>query len=249
LYDPKGKGVLIDAQKDGFEVAFQQTRTLLESPQPIFEAGFRTTDALAFADVMLPVKRAGKLAWKMVEVKSSTSVKDYQRDDAAIQAFLARSMGVPLARASVACVDSTWVYPGGGDYSGLLVETDVTKEAMERETEVRDWIKDAHRVVASKREPKRPMRKHCCDPFECGFRDYCQSLVPEAKHPIGQLPGRLGDKLQAHIEKNQLTELKDVPDALLNAKQQRVKTAALSGKTFFDQTAAGKALETIRLPA
>jgi hypothetical protein len=249
IYDPKGKGVLIDPQIDGFEAAFEKTKRLVDSPQPIFEAGFRAAEALAFADAMLPVQRGGKLAWKMVEVKSSTSVKDYQRDDVAIQLFLARSMGVPLASASVACIDSDWVYPGGGDYAGLLFETDVTKEAIEREPEIRDWIKDAHRVVAKKQEPKRPIGKHCCDPFDCGFRDYCQSLVPEAKHPIGQLPGKLGDKLQAHIEKNQLTELKEVPDALLNTKQQRVKTAALSGKTFFNKTAAAKALETIRLPA
>lgn len=41
LYDPKGKGALIDPQVEGFEAAFARTQDLLKSNQPIFEAGFR----------------------------------------------------------------------------------------------------------------------------------------------------------------------------------------------------------------
>lgn len=249
LYDPKGSGALLDPQKDGFDSAFARTRELLESPQPIFEAGFRTEEALAFADVMLPVKKGGKLTWKMVEVKSSTSVKDYHLDDAAIQVFIARATGVTLASASVACIDSDWVYPGGSDYSGLLRETDVTDQAVGREAEVRGWIAEAQRVAASSREPTVKMGKQCGAPFECGFSAYCQGLVPEAKHPISQLPGRLGKALQALIDAEDLADLRDVPDDLLNDKQLRVKKAALSGKPFFNRKAAAQALVQHKLPA
>ena len=65
LYDPQGKGVLISPFAEGFDVAFERTRGLLRSSQPIFEAGFQTEGALAFADVMLPVKKGGKLGWRM----------------------------------------------------------------------------------------------------------------------------------------------------------------------------------------
>ena len=71
LYDPKGKGVLIDPQADGFDAALARTQELLQSAQLIFEAGFRAEGALALADVMLPVRKGGNLAWRMVEVKSS----------------------------------------------------------------------------------------------------------------------------------------------------------------------------------
>ena len=249
LYDPEQQGVLIDLEKEGFNASFKRTQELLASAQPIFEAGFRTTEALAFADVMLPIKKAGRLTWRMVEVKSSTSVKDYHLDDAAIQVFVARSAGLALSSASIACIDSSWTYPGGGAYGGLLGETDVTDQALEREVEVRSWITDAHRVVASKREPKVAVGKHCNDPFECGFRDYCQGLVPAAKQPISQLPGPLRKALTSLIDSKGLTELRDVPDDLLNERQQRVKYAALSGKTHFDKAAAAKALEAHKLPA
>ena len=71
LYDLKGNGVLIDPQADGFDAALARTQELLQSAQLIFEAGFRAEGALALADVMLPVRKGGNLAWRMVEVKSS----------------------------------------------------------------------------------------------------------------------------------------------------------------------------------
>jgi hypothetical protein len=249
LYDPNGSGTLLDPQKDGFDSAFARTQELLSSPQPIFEAGFRTDEALAFADVMVPVRKGGKLAWKMVEVKSSTTVKEYHLDDAAIQVFIARAIGVALDSASVACIDSSWVYPGNGDYSGLLHETDVTEQATGREAEVRDWITDAQRVVASNREPVVQVGSHCSAPFECGFSAYCQSQVPVADYPISQLPGRLPKALRELIDADGLSDLQEVPDELLNGKQLRVKRAALSGQAFFDAAGAARALEEHKLPA
>lgn len=249
LYDPRRQGVLIDLDKDGFDTSFKRTQALLASPQPIFEAGFRTPEALAFADVMLPVRKGGRLTWKMIEVKSSTSVKDYHLDDAAIQAFVARSTGLALSSVSIVCIDSRWVYPGGAEYSGLLSETDVTDQAFGRDSEVRSWIGDAHRVVASSREPKVAIGKHCSEPFECGFRNYCQGLVPAATQPITQLPGPLRKALVALIDSDGLTELRDVPDEHLNDRQVRVKSAALSGKIFFAKAAAAKALAVHKLPA
>ena len=249
LYDPKGKGVLIDPQSEGFDTAFARTKELLESAQPIFEAGFRAEGALAFADVMLPVRKAGKLAWRMVEVKSSTSVKDYHRDDAAVQSLIARSSGVSLTGIALAHIDNSWVYPGNGDYSGLLVENDLTDEAFARGEEVRSWIAEAQKIVAKKREPNQSTGKHCGDPYECGFLTYCRSQEPQAQQPITWLPGRLTKALQAEIDSRGLSELRDVPDELLNVKQKRVKAVTLSGKAHFDQRAAAQALAAHKLPA
>lgn len=249
LYDPKGKGILIDPQSEGFDTAFARTKELLESAQPIFEAGFRAEGALAFADVMLPVRKAGKLAWRMVEVKSSTSVKDYHRDDAAVQSLIARSSGVPLTGIALAHIDNSWVYPGNGDYSGLLVENDLTDEASVRGEDVRSWIAEAQKIVARKREPSQSTGKHCGHPYECGFLAYCQSQEPQAQQPIAWLPGRLTKGLLAEIDARGLTELRDVPDELLNEKQKRVKTVTLSGKVHFDQRTASQALAAHKLPA
>lgn len=249
LYDPTGKGTLIDPQTEGFDVAFTRSQALLQSAQPIFEAGFRAEGALAFADVMLPVKKGGKRAWRMVEVKSSTSVKDYHRDDVAVQAFIARTAGVPLAGIALAHIDSTWIYPGNGDYQGLLVEQDLTENAFGRSETVRAWISEAQGIVAKRKAPAITTGKQCNDPYECGFLAHCQSQEPQAAQPIQWLPGRLSNALIEHIETHELRELGDLPDELLNDRQQRVKAVTLAGQPYFDQSSAARALAEFKLPA
>lgn len=116
LYDSDGNGVLLDVQREGFDAVFKRSTELLASDQPIFEAGFSANGALAFADVMLPVEQNGKRAWRMVEVKSSTRVKDYHRDNAAIHAYIARNAGVQLASIALAHIDNQFqgqVLPAG----------------------------------------------------------------------------------------------------------------------------------------
>jgi len=249
LYDPKGTGVLIDPQVEGFEAAFSRSLTLLNNAQPIFEAGFRAEGALAFADVMLPIKKGRNRAWRMVEVKSSTSVKNYHHDDAAVQSFIAKAAGVSLVGIALAYINNQWVYPGDHDYQGLLVEQDLTNEAFGRGDEVFSWIAEAQRISRKRTSPKIGTGKHCSDPFDCGFLNYCQSQEPQAEYPVHWLPGHLNNDLKAHIETHDLIEMLDLPDDLLNARQQRVKTVTLSGQVYFDRAGAATALAEYKLPA
>ncbi len=249
LYDPKGKGQLINVQVEGFPAAFARSTDLLASSQPIFEAGFKAGGALAFADVMLPKRKAGQRTWRMVEVKSSTSVKDYHRDDTAIQAFVAKAAGVPLSSIVLAHIDSAWIYPGGGDYQGLLVEEDLTEEAFEREEEVKAWIAEAQTIAAKSREPKQGTGSHCSDPYECGFLGYCQSKETQAQFPVQWLPRIQSKALKSHIEDGGVIDMCDVPDELLNERQRRVKAHTLSNKTYFDGQAAAADLVGHKLPA
>ena len=227
IYDPENIGALIDVQTEGFDRAFKRSAELLNSTQPIFEAGFSAGGALAFSDVMLPEQKNGQQVWRMVEVKSSTSVKDYHRDDVAVQAFVAQSAGVALQSISLAHIDSSWTYPGDGDYFGLLKENDLTVEAFSRTEEVKAWINQAQSVSASPSEPIIKIGAHCEAPFACGFYDYCSRDEPKPEYPVHWLP-YIGAKAR-ELASQGVIDLRNVPDALLNAKQQRVK------KTHADQ--------------
>lgn len=249
IYDPEGNGELIDIAKEGFGAAFARTEKLIKTPQPIFEAGFQIPGALAFADVLLPQGDGDPLQWRMVEVKSSTSVKDYHRDDTAIQSYIARQSGVPLTAVALAHIDSSWVYPGGGDYRGLLVENDLTDEAFARTDEVREWIDSAQSVVAKKNPPDITTGPQCSAPFACGFIGHCSAGMAVAKHSVEWFPGNWSAALRSHVDQHQVTEMRDVPEELLNAKQRRIRQATLSGKAFFDKAGAAKELSKYPLPA
>ena len=97
VYDTDGTGVLIDINEIGWPEAFARTDQLFsEGKSIIFEAAMRTKGALALADVMIPVPddTGDKgLQWDMIEVKSAASVKDYYRDDIAVQSYIATASG------------------------------------------------------------------------------------------------------------------------------------------------------------
>ena len=249
IYDPEGRGAVIDVEAEGFDGAFARTAELLiSSRQPVFEAGFEAGGALAFADVMLPEFDNGQLVWRMVEVKSSASVKDYHRDDIAVQAFVAQSAGVKLKSVALAHIDSSWTYPGDEDYRGLLKENDLTAETFARTDEVKGWIAEAHRIVEQPAEPEVAVGAHCHKPFACGFCNYCNRGVVEPEYPLRLLP-HLSSSKRATLAEQGVDDLRDVLDDLLTEKQRMVKKHTLAGTVFFDATGAASDLAPHGFPA
>jgi hypothetical protein len=247
LYDPHGSGVMIDVGAESFGPALARSAALLVSCAPIFEAGFAAEGAIVFTDIMLPVRN--EHSWRMVEVKSTTSVKDYHSDDIAIQAYVTLAAGVPLKFVSLAHIDGEWVYPGDENYQGLLVENDLTEEAFARGNEVKQWINEARAVAGQLSEPQVRTGAHCSCPFECGFLSYCESKEPPAKYPIEWLPRLRTSAAKQFIETNLIEDLRQVPDEYLSELQQRVKAHTLSGTPFFDQAGAAAELAHYNLPA
>ena len=249
IYDPEGQGTALEIGREGVEGAITRTKELLSKPYPVFEAGFMANGALAFADVLLPGSKDGAINWRMVEVKASTSVKDYHHDDIAVQSYVARKAGVPLSAVALACIDSDWVYPGGEDYQGLLVEKDMTDEAFGRTEEVEGWITEAHTVADKGTEPEIRTGPHCSTPFECSFLSYCKGQEPQPKHPASWLPRIQSKPLRALIYDDGVCELGEVPDDLLNERQLRVKTHTLAQTTYFDAKGAAADLAPHGFPA
>jgi len=248
LYDPTGKGAIIDVGTEGFPAALARSAQLLQNgDQPVFEAGFQTDRTTAFADVMLPVRKQGKISWKMIEVKSSSKLKDYHRDDAAVQAHLARKMGVRLSSVAVAHIDGKWTYPGSGDYRGLLTEHDLTAATLERTTEIEGWIRDAHKVADQSKEPKIETGDHCYQPFECGFCEYCNRGKTQPEYPVTWLP-RLMPKLKRQLKELGIVDMRHVPENLLSQKQKLVRGHTIKGTTFFDRKAAKETLAAHGFP-
>jgi len=249
IYDPQGSGTLIELGKEGVNSAIERTKSLLAKSEPIFEAGFSAMGARAIADVILPVRKNEGTQWRMVEVKSSTSVKDYHRDDIAVQSFVARKSGVPLASVSIAIVDSSWVYPGGKNYDGLFTEIDLTEETLERANEVKTWISEAQTIVGKDNEPQLVTGSHCKTPYDCGFFAYCSSVEPQPRQSLSVLPRIAAKRLKSLINEEGVRELSDVPDDLLNPMQLRVKKHTLEGTVYFDSSGAATALARHGLPA
>lgn len=249
IYDPENTGIIIDIQALGHSEALAQSMVLLaEGKSKVFEAGLTVDGALAYADVMLPDHSDGTIRWKMIEVKSSTSVKDYHRDDIAVQAYIASAAGISLSSISLAHIDNSFVYLGDGDYQGLLKENDLTTEALSRSEEVKEWIAGAQAVAALAEEPDVATGPHCNTPFDCGFCNYCNRDVVQPEYPLSSLP-RLHAKKREEIEAAGYEDLREVPDEFLGAIQNRVKQCSITGDTYFDADGAAADLAPHGFPA
>lgn len=249
IYDPDGTGTVIDVAQLGYDGAFRRSAFLLGKGEgPVFEAGLHGEGTLAFADVMLPAVRYGSPAWRMLEVKSTTTLKDYHRDDLAIQAYLAQKMGVTLTWAGIAHIDNSFVYEGDGDYGGLFHEVDLTAEAESRRWDVAEWIEEARNVADLAEEPEIPMGPQCSDPFDCPFAAWCSRDEPVVEYPLSSLP-RLSDARRKAIEALGISDLREVPALLLTDLQNHVREVTISGETWFDRGGAAAALAGRGFPA
>lgn len=227
-------GVLVDAED--LSQAIEDTRRhLAGKKRPIFEATFRESGVLVRADLLLPVRGGHRI----VEVKSTAQVKDYHYEDVAIQSWVARKAGVRARTAEIAHIDTSFVYPGGGDYAGLFRHEDVTAEAEDLWRAVPAWICEAQKTLAGE-EPQVEPGNQCSRPFDCPFFAHCCPQAQDEKaYPPEVLPHTDGKALAARLRAEGYTDLRDVPeDRLTKPKHRRIFRATRTGTPELDPKAA-----------
>jgi CRISPR/Cas system-associated exonuclease Cas4 (RecB family) len=248
IYDPDDKGIFLDIKALGLRGLIAATQTALAERKVIFEAGFQANGTLSLADILIPVDE-GSDSWRMVEVKSSTTVKEYHIKDLTVQAAIATHAGIRLNEVAVAHVDNTWTYPGNGDYAGLLKEVQQTDAVKDLSGDVTQWLKDAHLIANLPTAPAKSTGDHCSVPFECGFLAHCSSAEVQVEHPVAWLPRVQTKLLKSHIALPNVKAMEDVPDSLLNDLQLRVKKHTLANTVYLDSVGAKTALVRHPLPA
>lgn len=227
LYDPDRSGTLIDGS-DGMAAALAATRAIIERGPtgPLFEATVERDGLLIRADVIEPA--SGSSGVRLVEVKSSTSVKPEHVTDCAIQAWVLGASALKPASVALARIDSTFVYSGDGNYRGLLAEEDLTAKVAPLLPEVPRWLAAAMATVEGP-EPAVTIGSRCKSPYECAFMGHCW---PKVEHPLTSLP-RLGKRLDALVAGGH-QDVRDLPETVLySADARRVWRAARSGQPEF----------------
>ena len=202
----------------------RKTRDLLDAgaDYPIFEATFRHEGVLVRVDVMVPDGDG----WRFVEVKASTSVKDYHVLDCAIQDWVLRNSGIDVTRIALAHIDNQFVYAGGERYDGLLVEHDLTDEVRTLEPSVLELVAAARDAVTGPM-PLINVGSQCTRPYDCQFIDYC--WPNDSDYPIAGLAGSRA-KLGEYVAQG-YRDICDVPAADISAAtQQRIHRVTCSGE-------------------
>jgi hypothetical protein len=204
-----GPGVDLAGNLDALS-AIAQTQSALNNPEVkvIYEAAFLHNETLVRVDVL--IRRPN--GWEMIEVKSSTKLKDEHIKDAAIQAYIAKACGINLVKIRIAHINNAFIYQGNGDYHGFLIEVDITEQAQNLQPLAPDWIANLKPfAVSGAADPTVAMGDQCTKPHDCPYQSRCSSLLPQtAEVPINVLPNINKDFIKEFAAKN-VHDLRDIP--------------------------------------
>ena len=104
-------GALVEEDHLHHAEAIQKTDLLLKTQgmPAIFEAGFIFGDIRIRTDIL---ERNNNGTWNLIEVKSSTMVKDYHHWDVALQQYVLRGSGIDVRRSCIMNINNQYVFQG-----------------------------------------------------------------------------------------------------------------------------------------
>ena len=151
--------------KDGSDIIYEAT-----AMHPI-DGGYSRIDILKRVE--------GSDEWDLIEVKSSTGVKDYHLDDMAFQYHVFYGAGHKIRKCFMMVIDNSYVRDGDIDPQTLFRLEDISGEVFARQSEVESVAGQLGYVLDRKKEPDVSIGAHCFAPFECDYRNHCWKHVPD----------------------------------------------------------------------
>ena len=191
--------------------ALEETRQVMEAgiAPAVFEAAFQHERVLIRADVIQRLPGGG---WRLVEVKSTTRLKEVFILDLAVQLWVLRGAGLDVRDAAVLTLDNNYVYDGVQlDLGALFKLHPLFDEAVERLDAVRAGVREMRGMLAKPAAPDIAPGEHCFTPYECQYYTHCTRDHAAPEHGIGELP-RLAAPRRAQLEAAHIEEVRNIPD-------------------------------------
>lgn len=221
-------GVEIARDRADFDEVCMETRKQLALRKPLFEPAFRAAGGYARLDILNPVDDD---AWDIIEVKSSTSVKDVYLEDVAFQAHVCTAEGLTIRRCHVLHVNSSYVRQGDVDPHRLFTQVDVTQQVSALSADIEGRIDEFARVIGAAEHPVINIGPHCKSPYECPLTHVCWAFLPE--HNVTTL--YRGTKKAFEFLSQGITAIADLPATASLSRVQRIqKNAILASEAQLD---------------
>ena len=173
------EGVLIEEPYYQHEQAVQSTLKAMQNPEmrAIYEAAFMYDGVRIRVDIL---ERSENKTWDLVEVKSSTSVKEVYYADVAVQHYVLQGCGLKIGRAGILHINNKYVYDGQNlDLDLLFSFEDLTELSVSMQPEIPGQLDILKAMLAEDGAPVIQPSKHCHKPYDCEFWDYCTRDMPE----------------------------------------------------------------------
>ncbi len=218
------------------------SRNEVKLRKPLFEAGFLFQGAFARADILNPV---GPDKWDIIEVKSSTEVKEINLHDLSLQLFVYEGAGLNIRHCILLHINRDYVRHGPIDPERLFSPEDITKQVRDLLPGVGGRLEKLKKMIGRKC-PEIPIGARCDDPYPCPLHEYCWDFLP--KHHVLTLNHIRSDRGFELIE-NGIRDIREIPPEFPLSGNQTIQLRSVkSGKAHIDREAIRDFTEKLKYP-
>ena len=224
-----------------FKQSVQLTTRLLTQGQPFFEAGILADDVYSRIDVFRPAD--GGL-WDIIEVKSSTRVKDENVHDVSFQKFCCDRRRIGINRCYLMHINNRYVKQRDIDPNGLFTIEDVSDGVAEVSKGIEARVHAMIEAMASKVCPDSRVGPHCSDPYDCPVT-LCREALPENN----VLELYRGSSKAFGLLNEGIRFLREIPDSVkLTEAQLRQKWCDSNSCAYVDTSAIAAFVKSLKYP-
>jgi hypothetical protein len=240
-YFKGGKLVAFDYRQ--LQHAIEHTAWLMkDGAKVIYEGAFAAAGALIRCDIL---KKNTDGSWDLIEVKSSTEVKEEHIPDVTVQRVVLEAAGVKVKKTWLMHINRDFVKDGPVDPKKFFKKEDISSQVEELLPEAKANLEKFLDMLAGPC-PELGIGRHCSAPYDCDFRPFCWKGVPE--YSIYNVPRLSWDKKNM-LKAMGVLAVRDIPEGFdLNAAQRLYLQVEKSGKPAIDKKAIAGFLKELKYP-
>jgi len=231
----------IDIPYDDSIGNISKTKELLKERKPLYEAGILAGKIYSRIDILNPLN---EYEWDIIEVKSSTSVKDVHIDDVSFQKYCCEMYGLKIRKCFLALINNKYVKNREINPHGLFDIHDITDKVIAVSEGIQNRIDIMLDTVKGSDCPEVSIGKYCREPYECPLVE-CWEFLPEDS--IFTL--YYGGKKCSDLFNEGILTVTDIPDDYKMGEKQRIQQACIiSGEPFVNKEGIGEFLSSLKYP-
>lgn len=161
------------------EEALLETKALINTEEnTLYEATAVHPENGCYARVDILHRPNENDPWHLIEVKSSSSVKDYHVDDIAFQYYVLKAAGYKILKCFIMHIDANYVRQGKIEIEQMFVLQDVISDVLQAQRNLDQHIKMISPVLKMEVLPEVEIGLQCGKPFDCAYKKHCWQEVP-----------------------------------------------------------------------
>ncbi len=210
---------------------------------PLFEPAFSYKNSFARADILVPAEPD---LWDIIEVKSSTSLKEINLHDISFQKYCYEGAGLKINRCYLMYINKDYIKEQDTvDPHKFFIMEDVTEKADFLLPDVESNIRIMLDMLNKKSCPQIKISTNCYNPYDCPLKEACWEFLP--KRNVFEL--YRGKGLAFSLYNRGIIEISQINETdILSPAQKIQQMAADQEKVFVDKENIGRFLSRLKYP-